>query len=129
MSSRKAIAIAGGGVLGTSLRWAIIELLPLASGFPWPVFAINLVGSAVLGVALAEEWDHPGARLFLHDAVAIGFCGGLTTFSTFAVEVAGLGRDGRPELALAYLTASLAAGLAAAFRHVDALRRPLEGEP
>ena len=135
MSARKALAIAAGGILGSAVRWAVIEALADPTGFPWPVFAINVAGSALLGAALAEEWAHPRARILLHDVVAIGFCGGLTTFSTFAVEVAGLGRAGRPELALVYVLASVVAGVAAGllgagmFRHVDALRRPVEGEP
>ena len=102
---------------------------------PWTVLLINVVGSAVLGVAMAEEWRHPRARLALHDATGIGFCGGLTTFSTFAVEVAMLGRHGHAATAIAYVLLSIAASAAAvvagaaALRRVGALDRPLEGEP
>jgi CrcB protein len=65
--------------------------------------------------------------------VGIGFCGGLTTFSTFAVESAELLRDQRAALAAAYVGASVGAALLAAVagaavsRRVGALRLPLEG--
>ena len=71
--------------------------------------------------------------MWARDAVGIGFCGGLTTFSTFAVETAGFLREGRTGLALAYAIASLFASVAAAVagaascRRVRALTLPLEG--
>ena len=82
----RAVAIAAGGALGASCRWFLVE----ASGnhrFPWPLLLVNVLGSLVLGALLAEESEHPRARVALHDLGAIGFCGGLTTFSTFAVEI------------------------------------------
>lgn len=135
MTARQAAAIAGGGALGASARWAVLALLPATTGFPWPVLLVNVVGSALLGVVLAEEWAHPRARLLLHDAGGIGFCGGFTTFSTFALDVARLARDGRGGLAATYVLASVAACLVAvvttatALRAVRALDLPLEGEP
>ena len=89
----------------------------------------------LLGVLLAEEWSHPRNRLLLHDAGGIGFCGGLTTFSTFALEVVDLTRDGDPSMAVVYAVASVAAAMAAvtagagALRRVRALQLPLEEEP
>ncbi len=124
-----------GGIIGTTLRWAVITAAPQPTGFPWPVFAINVAGSLVVGAALGEEWGHPGRRLLLHDGIGIGFCGGLTTFSTFAVEMATFLRSGRPGLAIVYLVASVVAGLAAAvlgaaaLRRVRALTLPLEEAP
>jgi CrcB protein len=128
------MAIAVGGALGAGARWAVLALWPVAGGFPWPVFAVNAVGCALLGVVLAEEWTHPRARLALHDGAGIGFCGGLTTFSTVAVEVAAFGRDDRLGLGVVYLAASVVVGVAAALAGAAALRRvraldlPLEGE-
>ena len=104
-----------------------------AAGFPWAVFAVNVAGSALVGVALAEEATHPRARLLLGDGLAVGFCGGLTTFSTLAVETADLARDGRGGLAVVYVVASVVAGIvaalagAAAFRRTRALMLPVEG--
>jgi CrcB protein len=90
--------------------------------FPWPVIAINLVGSLVLGAVMAEQWRPPRRRL-LHDAVGIGFCGGLTTMSTFALEVAELLGDGAPVTALLYTVASVAGGLVAVVTGAALLHR------
>jgi fluoride exporter len=132
----QAAAIGVGGAAGAALRWAVLDIWPVVPGsMPWTVLLINVVGSAMLGVAMAEEWRHPRARLALHDAVGIGFCGGLTTFSTFAVEIAMLGRHGHTGTAAAYAVLSVATSVvavvagAAAFRRIAALDRPLEGEP
>lgn len=131
---RRVVAIAVGGAAGAALRWAVMTSVE-AGRFPWPVFALNLVGSVMLGVLLAEEWSHPSARLLLHDVGGIGFCGGLTTFSTFSLEVVDLVRDGDTWLAAIYAVVSVAgavAGVAAgagAFRRVRAVTLPLEEEP
>ena len=107
-------AVAAGGALGAALRWAILAGWPVGPGFPWPVLAINCAGSLVLGMLLAEEWTHPRARLLLHDAGAIGLCGGLTTFSTYAVAVVDLLERHQVATALAYTLASVAGAVTAA---------------
>jgi CrcB protein len=133
-SRRRAAAIALGGTAGATLRWAVLTTFP-GGVFPWPVFAVNVVGSVILGIVLAEEWSHPGARLALHDGAGIGFCGGLTTFSTVSVEVVDLARDGRPALAAVYLLTSVVASVAgvaagaAALHRLRAVSLPLEEQP
>jgi fluoride exporter len=127
-------AIAAGGAAGAALRWGVLTSVD-AGTFPWPVFAVNVVGSVVLGVLMAEEWTHPSARLLLRDAGGIGFCGGLTTFSTFSLEVVDLSRDGDTAIAIVYAVASVAAAIlgvvtgAGALRRVRAVTLPLEEEP
>lgn len=134
MRRSAAAAIAAGGVFGATCRWAVLDVWPVGDGFPWAVFTVNVVGSFVVGVALAEEWRHPSWELWARDAVGIGFCGGLTTMSTFAVETARFVEDDRVALALTYAVASLAAAVVAAVagalscRRVRALTLPLEGE-
>ncbi len=131
---RRAAAVALGGAAGASIRWAVITSVG-AGVFPWPVLAINIGGSVLLGVLLAEEWSHPSARLLLHDAVGIGFCGGLTTFSTFSLEIVELTRDDRLAMAAVYAVASVVGAIggvvtgAAALRRVRAIALPLEEEP
>lgn len=133
-SRRRAIAVVVGGVAGASLRWAVLATVS-PGRFPWPVLAVNVVGSVLLGVLLAEEPTHPAMRTLLHDAGAIGFCGGLTTFSTFALEVVNLARAGDTALAATYTAASVTGSLAgvvvgaAALRRVRAITLPLEEEP
>ena len=128
------VAVALGGVVGASLRWAVFTSADVGR-FPWPVLVVNIAGSLILGVLMAEEWSHPQARLVLHDAGGIGFCGSLTTFSTFAVEVVDLARDGSVGTAVVYTVATVAATVAAIVAGAAALRRlravtlPLEERP
>lgn len=102
---------------------------------PWGVLVINVAGSVLLGALLAVEWDHPRARLVLHDVGAIGFCGGLTTFSTFALEVVDLVKADAVGAALTYVALSVGLSIAgtlagaAALRRVRALGLPVEEEP
>ena len=131
---RRVVAIAVGGVVGAVLRWAVFTSVD-AGRFPWPVLAVNVAGSFILGVLLAEEWSHRRARLVLHDAGGIGFCGSLTTFSTFSVEVVNLSTDGDVGIAVVYTVASIAATVAAVVAGAALLRRlravtlPLEEQP
>lgn len=132
----RALAVAVGGIAGAATRWAVlVTFTPPAGQLPWPVLTINVVGSILLGVLLAEEWTHPAARLALHDGGAIGFCGGLTTFSTFALEIVNLTREGHLAAAFAYAVLSVVLSVggvlagAAALRRARVLSLPLEEEP
>ena len=129
-----AAAIAVGGALGAGLRWLVLTQVP-PGRFPWPVLVINLAGSFVLGAVMAEQWAHPRRRLLLHDAAGIGLCGGLTTMSTFVVEVADLLDGGHVGTASVYVVASVLGGLlavvggAAVLHRTRALVLPLEERP
>lgn len=107
-------AIAVGGALGTLARYVLERaMVPAPTGFPWATFAANVVGSFILAVVVTlalERW--PGDRV-LRPLVAVGFCGGFTTFSTFAVEVDQRVRAGHTGVAAVYTAASLLAGVAA----------------
>lgn len=80
--------------------------------FPWGTLAVNIVGSLVLGtlVGLAAGHHVPSQVVLL---VGTGFCGTLTTFSTFGYETQRLFGDGAWPFAALNIAASLAAGLAA----------------
>ncbi|MPY95700.1 MAG: fluoride ion transporter CrcB [Acidimicrobiia bacterium] len=131
---RRAAVVAIGGAAGAGTRWAVLTWAG-SSLFPWPVLALNIAGSVLLGVLLAEAWPHPSARLLLHDVAGIGFCGGLTTFSTFALEVVDLARDGHAQMASAYAVLSVLGAIAgvmagaAALRRLRAVTLPVEGRP
>jgi CrcB protein len=78
-------AILAGG-LGAGLRFAVTRILPTkTTGFPWGILLVNLVGSLLIGVitGLASRSVLTGDLSFV---LAVGFCGGFTTMSTFAVE-------------------------------------------
>jgi CrcB protein len=90
------IAIVLGAGAGAVLRWwlgsALNAVLPnLTLG----TLAANLLGGYIIGVAVAWFGAHPGFSPQLRLFIITGFCGGLTTFSTFSSELALLLQDGR----------------------------------
>lgn len=97
--------VALGGAIGAGIRWAVIEVAP-STPFPWPVLLVNLVGCALLGALVGHGVSYRARLLF-----GTGLCGGLTTFSTFTVEVARLLSDNRAGIAASYLVASVVGGL------------------
>jgi fluoride exporter len=113
---RVLVAVGAGGALGSWARYEIALALPTTHrAFPWATWCVNVTGSFALGLLImmvVQRW--PPTR-YVRPFAAIGVCGGYTTWSTFMVETALLVRDDRPGLAVVYLAASLAAGLAATY--------------
>jgi fluoride exporter len=99
-----------GAALGAPLRHLVDRLLRVRYGatLPWGTFAVNVAGSALLGVVVGAA--APPAVLAL---VGTGLCGALTTYSTFGLETVELASTGRPGLALLNALGSAAACLAA----------------
>lgn len=107
------LALVGGGAIpGALLRWQLGILSPaLAPGLGSWVgadFLANMAGCLVLGLVLAPNPPRP--RLVL--AAGIGFCGSLTTFSSWMLELALDLRSGESAAAAATLLLSLLGGLA-----------------
>ena len=98
-----ALAVAVGGAVGAVLRHLVSRRLN-RPGFPWGTLAVNVAGSFLLGAVLGRTPPEVAAL------VGTGFCGALTTYSTFTLEIVGL-PTGR---AIAYAAVSTTAGLAAA---------------
>lgn len=109
--------VALGGAIGAALRYGVGEgarRIPLLSGFPWATLAINVVGSLVIGWFLRWSELH-AAPATMRAFVAVGLCGGFTTFSTFASENASLIYGGQPLRALLHALASVVLSVAAIF--------------
>jgi CrcB protein len=108
------IAVAGG--LGALARFGLQKLLP-AHGYhiPLGVLIANVAGSLVAGFTggLAITSTETGSAIAL--IVITGFCGGLTTFSTFAVETIQLNQAGTGKAASINVAANVTLGLIAAF--------------
>ena len=94
MNVRPMILIALGGAIGALARFYISGLLPTYKDFPVGTLIVNSIASFILGylygllfwgIDVTREW-----RLFL----GTGFCGALSTFSTFSYETFSLLRDG-----------------------------------
>ena len=120
------VAVALGGALGTVARYELALAEPVQSGrFPWATFTANLVGSLVLGIVVVALAETRGSRGVLRSFAAVGFCGGLTTFSTWMVESVLLTRDGNGGTAALYLVTSLVAGFAAVAAGIFGTRRAL----
>lgn len=120
---RVLLAVGVGGGLGTIARAALAEsVVHGADAWPWATFAVNLVGALLLG--WWATWPPPAARArpTLAPLLTTGLCGGLTTFSTLQLELVLLLRDGAVGLALGYVAATLAGGLAAALLGVRLAR-------
>jgi fluoride exporter len=79
---------------------------------PAATFLINVVGSFALG--LLVTWGATRLSRDVASALAVGFLGAFTTFSTFTVDAALLGDAGRVGTAALYVVASVAVGLFAA---------------
>jgi fluoride exporter len=77
--------------------------------FPWGTFTVNVLGSFVLGVVAGA-----GAPAAVAALVGTGFCGALTTYSTFAYETFGLAERRAVGATVANLLGSVTAGLAMA---------------
>lgn len=83
---RTILLVGSGGFIGSVMRYLVQYYMEksLTSTFPWGTFIANIVGSFIIGVvfALAEKGNLMNAewRIFL----AVGICGGFTTFSSFA---------------------------------------------
>ena len=106
------VAVAVGGALGALLRWALELALPVGDGWPWATLLANVLGSAALGWLVVHDDRHRHPR-WVRPAVGTGLLGGFTTFSTYAVQVALLGRVD-PLVALVYFVVTAVLCVAAA---------------
>lgn len=109
-----ALLVLLGGAIGAPARYLTDLYVREWTGadFPWGTMAVNAVGSLVLGLlaGAAASGVLPGWVLTL---AGTGFCGALTTFSTFSYETVRLAEDGRWRSAALNVVGSLAVGTAA----------------
>jgi CrcB protein len=106
MSGITLLAIFSGAGLGALLRWALAGWLnPLFPTVPLGTVAANLLGGLLVGAASAFFQLHPQVPLEWRLLVITGFLGGLTTFSTFSLEIVSL--IGRQQYGWALGAASL----------------------
>ena len=111
------LLIGSGGFLGSISRFLASRLVQniFSSSFPFGTFIVNVSGCLIIGLiyGFSERSSllTPGWKMFL----ALGFCGGYTTFSTFANENLSLLRDGEFLYFSIYAGLSVLLGIAATF--------------
>jgi CrcB protein len=110
------ILVIAGAVVGAPLRYLADRLVQSKheSAFPWGTFAVNISGSFVLGF-LTQAGVRLGWSPRILVFVGTGFCGALTTYSTFSFETVRLLEDRLRFYAVVNVVASIVAGLGAAF--------------
>jgi len=95
------LAISLGSASGGLLRWSLgARLNSLFPDIPPGTLTANLIGGYVAGVAVAYFAQAPDIAPEWRLLIITGFCGGLTTFSTFSAEVVTLLQQGRLTLAM-----------------------------
>jgi CrcB protein len=95
------LAVSIGASLGALLRWWLgARLNAHFPAVPPGTLAANLIGGYVVGVAIAFFAAYPALAPEWRLLVITGFCGGLTTFSTFSAELVTLMQQGQGQWAL-----------------------------
>jgi CrcB protein len=106
------LLVALGAAVGAPLRYLVDRAVQTRheSAFPWGTLGVNILGSLVLGVLTGLP-----AASAVSALLGTGFCGALTTYSTFSYETMRLARSGLRLHALANVVISVLAGLGAAY--------------
>lgn len=102
-----------GSFVGGAARYLIsVAMKSMSRGFPWATLLVNLAGCLIIGLLLGlfSKTSNVGNswQLFL----TVGFCGGFTTFSTFANESFQMLQNGNIAGFIAYVTTSIVVGIA-----------------
>ena|ERR1035437_2204568 len=110
---RNFLLVGAGGAVGSMARYGIGYIMSKYVPNPFPIgtFSINIIGSLIIGILFGlvgrNQWLQEGGMLLL----ASGFCGGFTTFSTFALENVNLMQKGQSVMAFIYMGLSVIIGL------------------
>ena len=113
---RNFLLVGAGGAVGSMARYGLSFLVGkmVVSPFPYGTFTINILGSLIIGVLFGLagrfHWYNEGQE-GLYLLLASGFCGGFTTFSTFALENVNLMGKGQSTVAIVYTGLSVVVGL------------------
>jgi fluoride exporter len=113
---RTAVAIAAAGALGALARYGVEGAVSRRdTGFPWGTFIVNVSGSFLLGLVFTLLSERLAVAPWIRAAVAIGFLGAYTTFSTLTLETYRLLEARSYALAGANMLGSAGVGLLALY--------------
>jgi CrcB protein len=126
---REVVALALAGAAGTLGRWALNGWATRALGdrFAYGTLAVNVLGCLLVGVILEVAATGELMSETLRLALAVGFLGAFTTFSTFGLETFRYLEQGAWPLAVTNVLANLCLGLAATWLGFAMTRRILGG--
>jgi CrcB protein len=101
------------GMQGLVQRWWGSAASPVGTTFPYGTLAVNVLGSFVAGFVATYAIERAAVTATWRAAILVGFCGGFTTYSAFALESFELMRAGDPWRAGLNVAAQLVLGVAA----------------
>ncbi|WP_329460525.1 fluoride efflux transporter CrcB [Streptomyces sp. NBC_01497] len=110
------LLVLAGGAVGAPARYLTDRAVQARHDtvFPWGTFTVNVIGSLILGILTGAALSGSGGH-HVQELLGTGFCGALTTYSTFSYETLRLAEDGARLFAAANVVVSVGAGLGAAF--------------
>ena len=110
----KCLMVGIGGFVGSVCRY-LISLIPVNEKYTFPVktFVTNILGAFIIGLIVALALKRPDMDPKTTLLIKTGFCGGFTTFSTFALESSDLIGKGQWGVATAYMVLSVVVCIAA----------------
>ena len=106
----KCLAVGIGGFLGSVLRYLLSEIPIKQINYPVNTLITNIIGAVIIGMVISYA-DNTGMRPEKLLLLKTGFCGGLTTFSTFSHETFKLIENGSLLLAGSYVILSVACSI------------------
>ena len=115
MKGIELILLAVGGIVGTILRFRITESPLLFGLLQVNMLIVNIIGSFILGlfVVLSQQWNLDSKYALM---IAIGFCGSLTTMSSFALETTNMFENRPFSLVAINILANVGLSIGAVFR-------------
>ncbi|WP_018294162.1 fluoride efflux transporter CrcB [Mariprofundus ferrooxydans] len=117
-------AVAIGGAAGAVARWLMASAIQRVAGgaFPWGTFAVNALGSFLLGFLFVWLIERSTAGELLRLAITVGFLGAFTTFSTYSLESVRLLQEGAFQMAFGNIAGQLLVCLPLAWLGVQLAR-------
>lgn len=114
MKGIEIILLAAGGIVGTFLRYRITESPLLFGSLQVNMLIVNIIGSFILGLfaVMSQQWNLDSKYALM---VAIGFCGSLTTMSSFALETTNMFENRQLSLVAINILANVGLSIGAIF--------------